>query len=61
MTREAVVSIRFASFDDFAIWFRLWWGREPTAREVWRYLATRTSEVPAPATQQQETSDGSHS
>ncbi|BAO04694.1 hypothetical protein [Ralstonia phage RSK1] len=53
MTREEAVSIRFATFDAFAIWFRLWLGREPTAREVWRYLATRTSEAPAPTTQQQ--------
>lgn len=43
MTREEAVSIRYATFDAFAIWFRLWWGREPTAREVWLYLATRTS------------------
>lgn len=53
MTCEEGVSIRFATFDAFAIWFRLWWGREPTAREVWLYLATRTSEAPAPTTQQQ--------
>lgn len=52
MTHEEAVSTRYATFDAFAIWFRLWCGREPTAREVWLYLATRTSEAPAPTTQQ---------